>query len=230
MSTGVRNLRLHEERVCSSNHFWGGVTFLVLIVCPLVLGMIFSRPAAAVIGCVLFCFSIATTLLISGTYHGITELGSRRRLWQMLDHNSIYLLIATTHSTCMMVIPDIGFHPQVLIVVWIVAAVGIVLKAPLVREVSQRVHSLLDWAGVVTYLGLGWMGLVILHLSPLGMATLIHSTPVQLLLAGGAAYSTGVLFYVRDADGDHNRFHWFVLAGAKCHFLAHIVALLAERT
>jgi len=70
------------------------------------------------------------------------------------------------------------------------------------------------------YLGMGWLALIFIR--PLALA--VPLSVVLWLIAGGIAYTTGVLFYVnRRRRYAHFVWHLFVLAGTGCHFAAVFV-------
>ena len=131
-----------------------------------------------------------------------------------MDHLSIYLLIAGTYTPYMLVSLRGGNGPLLLAVVWGLAALGILLE--LCRSRRNEKFQLF------IYLLMGW--LAVLEWNNLKAAI---STPgVMWLIAGGIAYTLGVIFYVLDHHDKlrhaHGIWHLFVLLGSLCHFISII--------
>src|SRR5437870_4940690 len=98
----------------------------------------------------------------------------------------------------------------VLGLIWALAIFGIIMKVT--RGTSR--HSRL---GLSLYLGMGWLPLI--AIGPLAFA--IPPPALFWLVAGGIAYTTGVLFFVNNRlRYAHLVWHLFVLVGTSCHFLA----------
>lgn len=162
----------------------------------------------SVFGCTLILLYTMSTL-----YHSFypPEL---KKLFQKMDHLSIYLLIAGTYTPYMLVSLRGGNGPLLLAVVWGLAALGILLE--LCRSRRNEKFQLF------IYLLMGW--LAVLEWNNLKAAI---STPgVMWLIAGGIAYTLGVIFYVLDHHDKlrhaHGIWHLFVLLGSLCHFISII--------
>ncbi len=96
--------------------------------------------------------------------------------------------------------------------VWMLAIFGVMMKAT--RGPSR--HPTLAMS---LYLGTGWLGLIAVR--PLTLA--IPLSALLWLLAGGIAYTTGVLFFLNQRlRYSHFIWHLFVLGGTSCHFAAVI--------
>jgi len=156
-------------------------------------------------------FSIYGAMLVllyvfSTLYHSLR--GRAKDVLRKLDHCSIYLLIAGSYTPFALVSLRGGWGWSLFGVVWALAVLGIVQEVLLAR--GARVLSL------VIYLLMGWLALVAVvplwsALTPSGFAG---------LLAGGACYTGGVVFYANDhrLRHGHGVWHLFVLAGSSCHF------------
>jgi len=162
----------------------------------------------SVFGCTLMLLYTMSTL-----YHSFypPEL---KKLFQKMDHLSIYLLIAGTYTPYMLVSLRGGNGPLLLAVVWGLAALGILLEL----RPSRRNEKF----QLFIYLLMGW--LAVLEWNNLKAAI---STPgVMWLTAGGIAYTLGVIFYVLDHRDKlrhaHGIWHLFVLLGSLCHFISII--------
>jgi hemolysin III len=139
-----------------------------------------------------------------------------KSILQVLDHSAIFLLIAGTYTPLALgPLRDAG-GLTILGTVWALAILGVLMKAT--RGASR--HRTL---ALFLYLGMGWLALIFIR--PLAVA--IPLSALLWLLAGGIAYTTGVLFYVRNGVRyTHFVWHLFVLAGTGCHFAAVLTCAL----
>ena len=132
---------------------------------------------------------------------------------QVLDHSAIFLLIAGTYTPFALG-PLRGVWGWTMLgLIWALAALGVLVKA---TRGTVRHRKL----AMTLYLGMGWLALIFIR--PLALA--VPLSVVLWLIAGGIAYTTGVLFYVnRRRRYAHFVWHLFVLAGTGCHFAAVFV-------
>ena len=164
--------------------------------------------AWTVVGCAVFGASLVLLYATSTLYHTL-RAPRPKRSWRVFDHGAIFLLIAGTYTPFTLVSLRGPWGWSLFGVVWALAVAGIVLKLFLTGRF--RVLSTL------IYLFMGW--LVLIAFKPL-VEALPHSS-LMLLLAGGAAYSAGTVFYMwKRLPYHHAVWHLFVLAGSVCHFFA----------
>jgi hemolysin III len=160
-------------------------------------------------------YGVSLVLLYASStlYHGILH-PRVRNIFKVMDHSSIYLLIAGTYTPFLLV----GFRSRagwVLFgVIWGLALVGITLKVLFIR----RFHRL----SVVIYLFMGWLGIVRYEEI---LATLPREGVIW-LAAGGLAYTVGVGFYLlKKIPYMHVVWHFFVLGGSICHYMVVLLYL-----
>jgi hemolysin III len=159
--------------------------------------------ASAVYGLSLILLYTASTL-----YHSI-RAESVRRMLRTLDHIAIFLLIAGTYTPYTLIALRGTWGWSLFGAVWSLALLGIALEMGLLKRYRRF--------AVLLYVAMGWVGIVafrplLAHLQTGGMV---------LLLAGGAAYTLGVPFYLwRKLPYHHSVWHFFVLAGSVLQFLA----------
>ena len=170
---------------------------------------------SAVYGTTLILLYLASTL-----YHSIPPLVLPRakRVLRVLDHTSIYLLIAGTYTpwTLGPLRGPWGF--SLFAVVWTAAILGIVAKT----MAFQRGHPG-KALSMVLYVGMGWC--VLAALGPLRRS--VEAGGVALLVAGGVAYTAGVVFYNwKRLRYHHFVWHLFVMAGSILHFFAVLFYVL----
>jgi len=164
----------------------------------------------------------ATTLLLlyaaSTLYHALPGHVLRRpkEVFRRLDHAAIYLLIAGTYTPFVLVSMRGVWGWSLFGVVWGLAAVGVTLK-------SLFGAGRLAVLSTAVYLGMGW--LVLVAVRPL--LAHVPTGAVLWLLAGGLAYTTGVIFFALDRHRYmHAIWHLFVLGGSACHAWAVLAYVL----
>ncbi|MDY6942127.1 MAG: hemolysin III family protein [Pseudomonadota bacterium] len=151
--------------------------------------------------------SLFSLFLVSTLYHGLN--GRAKRVFRVLDHQAIYLLIAGTYTPYTLVTLRGPLGWTLFGTVWGVAILGLVLDTVFPRRGPRIVP-------IFIYLILGWLGIIALPelldaLSPSGFTW---------LLAGGILYSAGVIFYVFGhwQRWGHGVWHVFVLAASASHY------------
>ncbi len=157
-------------------------------------------------------FSIyGTTLLllytISTLYHSLR--GRAKEIFRVLDHNSIYLLIAGTYTPFTLVTMHGVWGWSLFGVIWGLAAIGIILDS--LPKKGSRILP------IIIYLVMGWSCVV--AIKPLLAVLPMHG--FYWLLAGGIFYTVGVVFYALDSKFRHFHgiWHLFVLAGSISHYI-----------
>jgi len=156
----------------------------------------------------IFGATLVFSYLVSTLYHSIPQVTAKQIL-RSLDHSAIFLLIAGTYTPFMLVALRGPWGWSLFGTVWGLALIGIVLKV----THFNRVRAL----SMVLYLAMGWI--VIIAIKPL--ITVLDTSGLALLVAGGLAYTGGVAFYGwNKLPYNHAIWHLFVLAGSACHFFA----------
>ncbi|MBV7486881.1 hemolysin III family protein [Bordetella sp. BOR01] len=175
----------------------------------LIVGATRQGDAALVAGAAIFAASMCLLYLASTLYHALPA-GRAKRLFNVLDHSAIYLLIAGTYTPFTLGPLRGPWGWTLLVLIWSLAGLGVALKA------SKRLDRPLWSTGL--YLAMGW--LVAIAVNP--VLERVPSGGLWLLLAGGLAYTAGVVFFAFDSRWRYAHFVWhlFVLAGTACHFFA----------
>ncbi len=175
----------------------------------LIVTAIQAGGTAGVVGACVFVATMALLYFTSSVYHAL-PMGRTKRLFKLLDHSAIYLLIAGTYTPFTLGVLRGPLGWSLLGIVWGLAIGGVLIKA-LGAMKSERLSTFL-------YLAMGW--LVIIAIKPLweGLST----AGMAWLVAGGVSYSVGVIFFAMDRRVRFAHFVWhlFVLAGTGCHFMA----------
>jgi hemolysin III len=160
---------------------------------------------------IIFTAAMITMFLASTLYHAIQHEGAKR-VFRILDHSAIYLLIAGTYTPfCLVGLRGVwGVWGWTLFgIEWALALTGITLYA-----VNCKILKKIE-LGV--YLAMGWA--IVISIFPLFRS--IPLVSLILLGAGGAAYTLGTLWYRKpQRRGTHVTWHVFVLIGAVLHWWA----------
>ena len=164
--------------------------------------------ARSVVGCVVFGASLVLLYATSTLYHAVGNPRAKAVL-RVFDHSAIFLLIAGTYTPFTLVSLRGPWGSSLFLVVWGLAIAGIALRLALPRRPTALFVGL--------YLAMGWC--VVVAAKPLLAA--VAPGGIALLVAGGLAYSVGVVFYVwRRLPYHHAIWHGFVLAGSAFHYAA----------
>ena len=196
----------YGERFNSISHLVGSALALIGTVFLIVAGAQAVDPwkivSFSIYGATLFFLYLASTL-----YHSFR--GRAKEIWCKFDHCTIYLLIAGSYTPLALVSLRGAWGWSLFGVVWGLALFGIIQEIWLAR--GKRILSL------ILYVLMGW--LAVIAILPL-MGTLGRAGFLW-LLAGGLAYTIGIIFYVNDARWRHMHgiWHLFVLAGSACHYV-----------
>jgi len=164
-------------------------------------------PAA--VGAGVFAATVVLLYVASTLYHALP--GARtKRVFRVLDHSAIFLLIAGTYTPFTLGVLRGGWGWTLLVSIWTLAILGVVSKA--VMGVRY------PWLSTTLYLAMGW--LVLVAIGPLWMRLPLGGW--MWLAAGGLAYTAGVAFFAADERMPYGHFVWhlFVLAGTCCHVVA----------
>ncbi len=198
-----------EEAANSITHAVGAVLALAGLV-VLALSAIRYGTARSIVGCVVFGAALVFLYSVSTLYHSVGSGPSRAKaVLRVLDHSAIFLLIASTYTPFTLVSLRGPWGWSLFGVVWGLALAGIALRLVLRRRPTG--------AFVALYLAMGWC--VVVAAKPL-LAALVPGG-IVLLVAGGVAYSAGIVFYAwRSLPYAHAIWHGFVLAGSALHFAA----------
>ena len=204
----TRSQSLGEEIANSVTH--GAALLASVAAIPvLVLAATGQRDPWQLVGGAIFGSTMVLVYLMSTLYHALPA-SRAKRIFRLLDHSAIYLLIAGTYTPFMLGALRGPWGWTLLSVVWSLALLGIAAKVTM----GYRYPRL----STAFYVGMGWLGVVALQplLERVSMAGLFW------LLAGGLFYTGGVLFYATDSRlrFGHTLWHLCVVAGSVCHFVA----------
>jgi len=204
---GKRAQSPEEEIANSVSHGLG--LLAALVAAPVLIAEASHRDGeAGVIGAAVFAATVVLLYLTSTIYHALPPTPAKR-VFRVLDHGAIFLLIAGTYTPFTLGVLHGAWGWSLLGLAWSIALVGIVFEA-----LAGFRHPRLSLG---LYLAMGWVALV--AVKPLWL--LLPTAGFLWLVAGGIAYTAGVAFYAADrVRYSHFVWHLFVLAGTGCHFIA----------
>jgi len=200
-----------EEIMNMVTHIVGGALGLaVLVLC--VLRAISRGTVPEVIGCGIYGGSIVALYTVSSVYHGLRP-GMAKKVLQVLDHCTIYFLIAGTYTPILLS----AFVPTYPLIGWglLAAEWGLTALAVTLTAIDLKKYTVFS---MICYIGMGW-GIVFF----LPQAMEVMTPPgFSLLFAGGVAYTVGAVLYGIGAKKHwiHSVFHIFVVIGSLLQFLA----------
>jgi len=198
---------LGEEIANSVSH---GIGLLVALAAfPVLLTAALNRgDLAGIVGASVFATTMVLLYLTSTLFHAF-PLCRAKRVFQILDHSAIYLLIAGTYTPFTLGVLRGAWGWTLFGLVWSLAAVGTALK------VLGGVRY--TTASTLVYLAMGWLILIAADTA----WTLVPKWGIFWLFAGGIAYTAGAVFFLAERIRYfHFVWHLFVVAGTACHFIA----------
>lgn len=203
----------YGERFNAISHLVGAVAAVIGSVVMIVVAARDGDPwkvaSVSIFGATLIMMYTASVL-----YHSLH--GQAKALFQKLDHQSIYLLIAGTYTPFCLVTLRGPWGWSLFGLVWGLALIGGLQELRPKNE--RRILS------VVIYVVMGWA--IVTALIPLLRAL---GTPGFIWLAtGGIFYTCGIVFYALDTRLRHSHgvWHLFVLAGSIAHYFAILLYVL----
>src|SRR4051812_31937455 len=194
-----------EEIANSVSHGLGLVAALAAF--PVLLVAAQGRgPVLAIVGVSVFGTAMVLLYLSSTLFHALPRCRAKR-VFQILDHSAIYLLIAGTYTPFTLGVLRGDWGWTLFGLVWGLAVVGTVLKV--LGGVRYTTVS------TCVYLVMGWLVLIAVKT----VWALVPSWGLFWLVAGGVAYTVGAVFFMADRRRYfHFVWHLFVVAGTACHF------------
>ncbi len=214
--TSTRFYTLGEEIAHSITHGIGtglsiaGLTLLLVL--AVLYGNVYQIVSFTIYGATLIILYLTSTL-----YHSFQQ-PRVKRIFQIIDHAAIYLLIAGTYTPFLLVAIRGIWGWSVLIIIWGLALLGIGFKVLSIHRFQKL--------SVLTYILMGWLSVVILN-------ELLVNVPLGGLIwlaIGGVAYTMGIIFYALEKiPYTHAIWHVFVMGGSICHYFAVLLYLTPTR-
>lgn len=201
-------MREQSEKEEFYNWITHGIGFALSLL-GFVLLIIFEEQKStwSLLGISLYGISLILLYFASTIYH-FERKEKRKNRYRILDHISIYVLIAGTYSPLVLITLEESMGWLLFWIVWGIALAGTILKIFFTGK--------FETLSVLLYLAMGW--LIVLDINTL--YKILDFTGLLLLFLGGLSYSLGIIFYLRhQVPYNHLVWHLFVLAGSIFHYL-----------
>lgn len=203
----------HDHGQSSGEELANSISHGVGLVATFVAGPVLIASAirhgglGTIVGASIFVSTAVLLYLFSALYHALRH-AKAKRVFQVLDHAAIFLLIAGTYTPFTLGVLHGTWGWALLWTIWTLAAAGVALTA------TGKLHNRV--ASTALYVAMGWLMLVAvrplwLRMPPMGFLW---------LGLGGVAYTAGVPFFAAHRRYSHFVWHLFVIAGTACHFVA----------
>jgi hemolysin III len=211
-NTGTSNFSLKQEVVHSLIHAFGILFGIISI--PILTALAANNAnIPGIVGASIYGFSFIMLFSFSTLYHGIQQPQTKRVL-EILDHISIYFLIAGTYTPFLLIYLNNTLGITLLSVLWGLTILGIFFKVFFTGR--------FEVVSVIIYLGMGW----ILFAGGRQFINALPSVVMLFIAIGGGLYTIGVFFYLwRGYKWSHAIWHFFVLVAAVCHYVAVLLAV-----
>lgn len=201
--------RSHGEEIANSLSHGFGLAAAVVATPFLILHAVRQGDAWFIVGASVFAATMVLLYLASTLYHALPA-GRAKGVFRVIEHSAIFLLIAGTYTPFTLGVLRGAWGWSLLGLVWGIAVIGVVLKA-----LNRMAHPILTTG---LYLLMGW--LIVVAAQPL--SDRVPASGLLWLVAGGLAYTLGVIFFAFDSRVRYGHFIWhlFVMAGTACHYFA----------
>lgn len=211
--TTVSRYSRGEEIANSITHGLGAVLALGGLVVLIIFAALYGN-AWHIVSCSIFGAALILLYLASTLYHAIQHPAAKSIL-RILDHSAILVLIAGTYTPFTLVSLRGPWGWTLFGIIWGLAVTGILIE-------TTRLRRFRGWL-IALYVIMGWA--VVAAIKP--MMANVSSGGLWLLLAGGLAYTGGIVFYLwRRLPYNHAIWHVFVLAGSVLHYFAILLYVI----
>jgi len=200
-----------EERFNMITHIVGGALGLVaMLACVIVAA--YHHNGWGITSGIIYGFTVILLFTMSSVYHGL-KMELPKRVFRVLDHCTIYILIAGTYTPIVLGAFRVAFPVDAWVMfglIWGFALIGTTLTA-----INRKKFAIF---ALICYLGMGWMAVFRIN----RLAEVLGWPFFILILIGGSLYTVGVLFYAigKKKKYMHSVFHLFVNAASVVHSVA----------
>lgn len=205
---GVAQYTVGEEIANAVTHGVAALLSIAGLAVLVAFAVLYSGSPKVVAAVSIFGASMVFLYTASTLYHSIPNPRAKKVL-QYLDHSMIYVLIAGSYTPFCLITLQGYTGIALLCAVWLIAIAGISLQAVLLHKA--------DWINCLLYLSMGWLAVFVID----PLVSTLDSTGLALLVAGGLAYTVGVVFYIFERIlFSHAIWHTFVFAGTTLQFFS----------
>ncbi|QCR32391.1 hemolysin III family protein [Lysinibacillus sp. SGAir0095] len=188
---------------------WNAIThgiglFISIPTCVLLIILAVQKGSAVqIVSYSVFGASLVLLFLMSTLLHSMPE--KYKRFFSILDHSSIYILIAGSYTPFLLIAIDGVLGIVLLCIIWSIAVFGVVFKCLFIHK--------FETFSLILYIVMGW--LIIFAIKPIYQ--FLQFDGFTVLLAGGLLFTFGSIFYAwRKLPYNHAIWHLFVIGGCAC--------------
>lgn len=211
---GVAQYTVGEEIANAVTHGVAALLSIAGLAVLVAFAVLYSGSAKVVAAVSIFGASMVFLYTASTLYHSIPNPRAKKVL-QYLDHSMIYVLIAGSYTPFCLITLQGYTGIALLCAVWLIAIAGISLQSLLLAKA--------DWINCLLYLSMGWLAVFVID----PLVSTLETTGLALLVAGGLAYSFGVVFYIFERiPFSHAIWHTFVFAGTTLQFFSVLLYVI----
>ena len=207
-----------EEIFNMTSHIVGGSLGVIALILCIIFAALHNNIYGIISGTI---FGITMILLytMSSIYHGLNPKRYSKKVFQVLDHCSIFLLIAgsyTPFTLCSIRQQDQKAGWTIFAIIWLMAIIGIVLNSIDIKKF--KIFSM------ICYLAMGWCIILKANILP----RLLGKNGLILLVTGGILYTIGAVLYGfgKKHKYMHSIFHLFIVAGSLAHTLCILLYVM----
>lgn len=206
---GLRREQSIGEEIANGISHGAGLVAVLVATPFLIVHAVRNGEIGFIVGASIFTTTMVLLYLASTLYHALPT-GKSKRVFRVIEHSAIYLLIAGTFTPFSLGVLSGGWGWTLFGLIWGLAIIGVAFK------VNGRMSNPVISTGY--YLLMGW--LILIAVKPLYDRMPVSG--ILWLVAGGVAYSAGVAFFATDWRLRYGHFIWhlFVVAGTTCHYFA----------
>lgn len=196
-------VRIVEEVFNSVTHGVG----TLLALAGLIFGLLtIAAPTIFMVGFIIYGASLMLLLTVSTLYHALS-FSRASRVFLVLDHCSIFILIAGSYTPFVISLYEGWARIVILAVIWAIAIASIAVNA--------SIPIVMNKASMLFYIGFGWMAVLLLP-----KLNELSSIVLWLVATGGVLYTVGAILMALKKPFFHLSWHMLVLAAATAHFFA----------
>ena len=207
-----------EEIFNMTSHIVGGALGIVTLTLCVIMAAIHGNVYGVISGAI-FGSTMIILYTMSSIYHGLSPKLKAKKVMQILDHCSIFLLIAGSYTPlclCTLREYNVALGWTLFGIIWLFAILGIVLNSIDLKKY--------DKLSVICYVVMGWCIIFKANVLP----QLLGKGGVIFLILGGILYTIGAILYVigKKHKYIHSLFHLFVFAGSLLHFFCILLYVM----
>ena len=209
-----------EEIFNAVSHIIGGAFGIVALVLGIIFAIKFKHDNLNILSVIIYGVSMIILYTMSSIYHFLRR-NRAKKLFRIFDHCTIFLLIAGTYTPiCVILLRSYWWGIAILCFVWICTIIGITFNAISMHNKTIKILSM------VLYVLTGWC--VVIMIVPL--LKLWKGPGFYYLLAGGIAYTIGIIFYAfgKKAKYIHSVWHLFVLLGTILQYISILFFIIIK--